>query len=323
MTPKKLQQHAREQSNATPASENRPQNAEGNAGLKRNEIAYTLSDGQVIVVKKRRSPAVMEAIGDIWSALSRLDFCWELAIEDMRQRFDRTSLGLLWIGVSYASFVLIYVAIFGRMMNGSTATVAAHIGYGFLVWNFISGAVTEGLVNFEKSGAWIKALPIPMSVFPMQSTFRLIINTVISAVITVLMVKAYSLSEPFELASPAVLLSLGAAFLIMIFTSFWVHMLLGILAARYRDLIPLGSTILRVGFFLTPVIWERDLLGEFGHVLSTWNPATHFIEIVRTPVMRGEIPTHSWLIVLVFTMIGFVVTIAIFAWARRRIIYWL
>jgi ABC-type polysaccharide/polyol phosphate export permease len=98
-------------------------------------------------------------------------------------------------------------------------------------------------------------------------------------------------------------------------------LLLGMIAARFRDIIPIVGSLLQLLFFLTPVLYQPAHLGQVGQLLA-FNPATHFVEIMRSAFL-GEAPSSvSWLAVLGMLLAGAIGSFLLFARFRARITYW-
>ena len=101
-----------------------------------------------------------------------------------------------------------------------------------------------------------------------------------------------------------------------------VGLFLGVLAARYRDIMHFSATIMQIAYFLTPVIWVIPEQGGRALVAKV-NPFTHYIAIFRQPIMDGTVPVQSWLIVLACTAGLALMALIFFATSRRKIIFWL
>ena len=101
----------------------------------------------------------------------------------------------------------------------------------------------------------------------------------------------------------------------------WAGLLLAIVSARFRDVPPIVTSIVRICFFVTPIIWMPELMPARPLVLDV-NPFFHLVEVVRAPLL-GQVPgLASWIAVLVMTAAGWLVTFAFFRRYRRRIAYW-
>lgn len=84
----------------------------------------------------------------------------------------------------------------------------------------------------------------------------------------------------------------------------------------------LVQSVTRVMLFLTPVIWMADLMPRRA-IFLTWNPFYHYIEIVRAPLLERPFDPLHWQVAIGGTLIGWVVTLAIYTRFRPRIPYWL
>jgi lipopolysaccharide transport system permease protein len=79
---------------------------------------------------------------------------------------------------------------------------------------------------------------------------------------------------------------------------------------------------MRLAFFITPVIWIPDQLGERAY-LALFNPFTYFLELIREPLL-GRIPdAHTWALALAVTVVGCAATALVFSRFRSRVPYWL
>jgi lipopolysaccharide transport system permease protein len=80
----------------------------------------------------------------------------------------------------------------------------------------------------------------------------------------------------------------------------------GILAAylldRHRILKAMLPQLLFLAFLVTPVIWQKEQLLRAAW-LADWNILHHALEIVRRPLLTGELPWSSLLIVLGFNAV--------------------
>ena len=120
-------------------------------------------------------------------------------------------------------------------------------------------------------------------------------------------------------AGPALLAVPGLALLLL--NGIWAALLLGVISARFRDVPPIVASIVRILFFVTPIIWMPGLMPERALVLD-FNPFFHMVEVVRAPLL-GTLPgLVSWLAVLGITLGGWIVAFEFFRRYRWRIAYW-
>ena len=97
---------------------------------------------------------------------------------------------------------------------------------------------------------------------------------------------------------------------------------MGIIGARYRDVPALMVPMVFILFLLTPVMWNPTMLGP-RQILAELNPLTHFLEIVRNPMLGTAPDLTSYSTVIVISVVGWIATFLLFRRFRTRIIFWL
>jgi ABC-type polysaccharide/polyol phosphate export permease len=117
------------------------------------------------------------------------------------------------------------------------------------------------------------------------------------------------------------ILELVPAFLLFAVNGLWISTLLGLASTRFRDIPPIIGSVLQLLFFMTPVIWPADALGEL-RAIAIWNPLFAAIDVVRAPLLGVPTTPTSWPLLLGVTALGSGLAFAMFARFRTRIAYW-
>jgi len=117
----------------------------------------------------------------------------------------------------------------------------------------------------------------------------------------------------------SLLMTAVGLFVLMIFTFF-----AGILASwvfdRFRFLRALLPQLLFLAFLITPVIWQKEQLGD-SHWVADLNPLSHLLEIVRAPLLESSFPWGSQAVVIAVTAVMAVFGIAVHRVNREMILY--
>ena len=268
----------------------------------------------------KRAPNEANAIerstlSDLLAGARRFELWIALSHDDVRFRFKRTALGLAWITVSYLVFVAAKVIIFGAIAPQPTGWFLLYVASGFLAWTFLSGSILDACNVFVTSENWILGLKLPFSLYIFQNVFREIIFFIYSSIIVFV---AFIILRWDHAAQIVWVLP---AFFIYIFNAILVNMYLGPLCTRYRDITQIIQAGLRVMFFLTPLVWTPEQVGEVANWLW-WNPFVYMIDIFRSPLVEGIVPIQSWVVVGLITVINLGLGWAAFSWARNKIPYW-
>jgi len=258
------------------------------------------------------------AVRDVAKAIGRADLAGMLGWQDVKQRYRRSKLGPFWLTISMGVLIGALGFVFGRIFNSPLHEFLPFLAAGIILWTYISTVINEGCTAFISSDAVIKQLPLPMFLHIMRVIWR---NLVILAHnIVIIPVLFLVFLRPLELVA---LLAIPGLILTTL-TLAWVALLAGVLCTRYRDLSQMVASVLQITFYVTPIIWMPSMLsGRRDFIFLDINPFYHLIEVVRAPIL-GVAPTlTNWLVSIGISLVGWVITLAVYGKYRSRISYWL
>lgn len=236
---------------------------------------------------------------------------------DVRRRYRRSIFGPLWTTLSMAIFVMALGALYAKLFGRPPSVYIPHLTLGFLAWTFLAGVIGGGCNAFVASERYIKEIRVPLSAFVYRMIWQQVIMFCYQSLVFVA-VAAFFQIKPGPVALLAV-----AGFALFILNAVWVGLFMGVLATRYRDIPEIMNNIIRIVFFLTPILWMPEMVGEGRSLLLDFNPFYHFIEIVRAPLLGNAPHEKAWVVALGFAAVGWPLALLLFARARGRIAYWL
>ena len=102
----------------------------------------------------------------------------------------------------------------------------------------------------------------------------------------------------------------------------WMAALIGLAGARFADTKHGLSLAMRFLFFATPVFWRADALGDRS-MIAMANPFTHFLEVVRAPLLGEPVSDIAWTVVLATSATGIIPTVLVYGQYSRRLVFWL
>lgn len=265
---------------------------------------------------RSNSNPVSDAWFDLREGLTRHTLWINLGLQEVKQLYRGSLLGAAWIVVSFLVFGAGLIWFFGALSSSEAAWFAAYLLLGLWVYQFIATSITGACTVFIAAEGWLRSQRLPISLFAYKLTFRNVFNLALTgiSVALALIYVGHPVSWGALWAIPGILM--------IVYTSVWVSLLLGIVTARFRDLQHIVATIMRFAFLMTPVLWVADELGTRGKFANI-NPLTHYIAIVREPLLNGQVVMFHWWLVLAMTIVGTVVTFGVFARFRRDLIFWL
>ena len=238
-----------------------------------------------------------------------------LGWQDVRRRYRRSLIGPFWLTISMGVLVAVLSTLYGTLLKVEIADYAPFLALGFIIWTLISGFINEGCTAFTDAGSIIKQVDLPLSIHVYRVAWRDLIIFFHNAAIFVVVAVIFSIWPGWVglLAVP------GLALLCL--NGVWVGLLFGLVSARFRDVPPIMDSIVRIAFFVTPIIWMPELLPDRVMLLD-FNPFYHYVELVRAPLLGRAPQLDSWFAVLGMTLGGWLVTLVMFRNYRQRLAYW-
>jgi lipopolysaccharide transport system permease protein len=252
-------------------------------------------------------------LADIGAAVKLRSVWWELASEDVVDSHRRTMLGPIWPLLNYVLFVATLVMIFGA--TAGPVNFTAYVASGMLVWLFISDVLSMSATLFMRERGFIQGTVLPISIYVLRQTMVTAIRS-FYALLGAIPVLLFSGTE----LTPA-LLSIVPAFLLLLLTAPAIAVLFALAGVFFRDFQFIVVNAMRLMFFVTPVFWTLEGIGGWQGFFYHWNPLTHYIDIVRRPVVEGIVPLTSWTITLLATMLLSAAALVLLGKFNRQIVF--
>lgn len=206
-------------------------------------------------------------------------------------KYKQAALGVAWSILKPLISMVIYVAVFSRLAGDR---VSGDVPYpvfmftGLLFWQYFSqsaASVGNSLISYQ---GIIKKIYFPRLIVPISTAISGLVDFCFSLVLYVVLLVVFNVSPPIEgwLMLP-----------VLVALSFMSLLGLGLVAAslnvKYRDVQQILPFILQLGFFLTPVVYSRDLLSENLQWLLFINPMAGIIELARSVFLGSGAPKIS------------------------------
>lgn len=232
-------------------------------------------------------------------------------------KYRKTALGPLWVMVSPAMFVGFLGFMYSKVNTVSLEVFVPHLAIGYITWLFMSTLVNQGATLFVSRRQEMLQGRVVVTDIVFSSIFLSLLQYAQQAIIFVLVLLFYSVV--LNLYS---LVSLIGVFILFI-NGFWVTVFFGILGARYRDLAEVVTAVMRLAFFITPIIWiPKDGQGGVLGAFLIYNPFYHYLELVRAPLLGNAIMPISWIVVGIITTAGIILSALLYRRTARFLPIW-
>lgn len=241
-----------------------------------------------------------------------------LVSKDIKIKYRRSALGVAWSVLNPLLTMIVLTAVFQKMMRISVdGDYPTYYIVGSTLWNFFSEATNLSMGSILGSAPLIKKVYIPKYMFPLEKCFFSLVNFLFSmvAVLIVMFVRGVYPTWTFLLFPLAVLYC-------FVFTC-GISLFLSAANVYFRDVAHLYGVFLTLWMYLTPVIYQTNLVGDNSLILKVikCNPMYYYITYFRDVVMYGTVPglMHN-LICLVTALAAFIIGAFVFKKAEGKFI---
>jgi lipopolysaccharide transport system permease protein len=255
------------------------------------------------------------ALADLRDGLSQWRLALALARLDLRNRYRGSVLGPLWMSLSTLIMLVGLGLLYGALFKFKLSNYLPHLAVSLIVWQWMAGFINDSCATLTSAEGVIRQMRLPYTLHALRVAFR---NTLVAAHSLPLIPIVFLI---FGLVpGPEALLAIPGLVLICI-NMLAGGLLLGMVCARFRDIPPIVANVVQLAFFVSPILWKPELLGD-AMVWMAFNPFYALLETVRGPLLEGGGPPLAWLAAIFYTTLHVVLAGFLFARFRSRIAFW-
>lgn len=265
----------------------------------------------------RRTGAVVSALADLNWTRRLLPITLRQAYQDIRQRYQRSVLGPLWLTLGTVAFIVGFVIIGSIIFGVDRVSYISFLAAGIIAWQFTVALFVESAGMYESNAVALQAHRMPISVIPVRTFVR---NLIILAhnIPVLLVIGLFSGSYNFNtlLIVPAIAIVFGSYF--------GLSVILGVLGTRFRDIKPAMTVFMQFMFYFTPIFWDPEVIDRYPErLMIELNPFYYFITLLRAPLIGEQAEMLHWAVGLALLVASILAAFLTFALFRRRLTYWL
>ncbi len=254
-------------------------------------------------------------LGEIW----RCRYFWlSLVKMDLRTRYRRTILGVGWSLLSPLAMASVLCVVFHRLFNMSIAEYAPFVLSGLAFWAFFTGVILQGCECFYQGETYIRQHPAPLAIYPLRTALGCGFHFLLALCVVI------GLKWFFQgFTSWTALVALVPALAIMFVLAWAAALIAGFCSVFFPDIKHLTEVGLQILFYATPIFYPPEILRDRGlSWAADFNPIASLVQLVRLPVLKGEIPpAGAWIAACVATAAVVVVGGVIVARWQKRLIF--
>jgi len=264
--------------------------------------------------------ASTSVLGSAKEAWKFREFISYMTKRELRTTYLRSYLGWIWSLLNPIAEVAIYTLVFSVLLDISRPTspngfdsFPHFLMSGIAIWGFYRMVSSKVLSNFMGTVRLRRKLYFP----PVAAALSTALSTLVEASLLLVVVGVFFAAWG-QLSIHAIVVIPAAIFAAT--SGLGVGLALSVVNSKYRDVSYLYTIVLRLGFYLLPLIWPIESAeGRFGafpwlEPIITSNPFARMIEFGRAGLMYQQWPTlNQWLYMTIFSAATLFVGWTIFA----------
>lgn len=244
----------------------------------------------------------MSNVRAYWKKIYEARYFWmHLARIELKNKFRRSKLGILWTFVSPLCLTAIMSVVFATAFHVEIASYAPYILSGILFWDVLSGGFIGGSYSIISNDAYIRQFNHPMTIYTLKTAIVITTSFLIALISLTLWVLFI---RPLNLL--VVVFTLPATVCIFFVLAWSGVTIAAFVSTKYRDYPQMAPLILQTLWYVSPVFFQQEMF-EQNALLYVWfnaNPITHLLFLLRAPFLTGTLPTlTNYLVSIVFVAV--------------------
>lgn len=240
---------------------------------------------------------------------------FSFAKRDFKERYVGTGLGQFWYILSPLVMIFVYTVIFSDFMKMKLNIIDSAYAYsiylvpGLLAWTSFSTIITRLNNSFSEKANLIKKINVPMYVFQLSIMLTELFVFIISFILAMgfLILVNHNLSFNFLFLFPIMILQTIFAFSLGVIFSLFNPF--------FRDLREVVPIFLQLWFWMTPIIYMKEMIENKYPLLLYYNPFYYFTSTYQEIFLFSRLPSFEKILFLTFLSFG-VFFIAIYLYKK-------
>lgn len=240
------------------------------------------------------------------SPLKYIYFFKEIVTRDIKKKYYKSSLGLLWTVLNPLMMMLVITVVFSTLFKRNIDNYPVYYMTGSLLFSFFSGSTNQSLHAMVSNNALLRKIYVPKYMFVLSPIAVNLVNLFFS-LIALFVVKLVTQS-PFTIYTwlmpiPIIYTAVFTTGMSLILSAYGVF---------FRDLNHLYGILITAWTYVTPMFYPISIIPQKYLFIFELNPLYHFISIMRDLVYIGKMPSEKSLIIascyaLITLILGIVV----------------
>lgn len=255
------------------------------------------------------------------AAIWRCRYFWMSLVKmDLRTRYRRSVLGLGWSLLHPIAMTTVICIVFHKLFNMDVADFGPFLLSGLTTWNFLASTINQGCETFFQAEPYIRQHPAPLAIYPLRTVLGAAFHFGLALFVVLLLTWWFK-----GFANLAAIGTLIPTFFLLLVLGWSLSVLAGFAHLMFSDMKHLLDVAVQIMFYATPIFVPPAELEKRGLAwLVDYNPAAAILELVRQPILNGNLPgLRAWAFTVGVTLAAFGLAIFTLVRLQKRLILYL
>ncbi len=210
---------------------------------------------------------------------------YELVIRDIKIRYRRSFLGLLWTLINPVLTMIVMTIVFQHFLRFDISNYPVYFFAGNILFSFFTEATSNAMHAITDNGSLLKKVYIPKYLFPVSKVLSSGVNLFFSFIAMLLVM----LFTGVEFQWTLLLTPLVMLYILMF--AIGIGMVLSTVMVFFRDIAHLYGIFTMLWMYLTPIFYPESFIDRgYAYILLYINPMIYFVRYMRNIVLDGVVP---------------------------------
>jgi lipopolysaccharide transport system permease protein len=233
--------------------------------------------------RRQRGAGLIEQARTIWRYR---DLIWVLAVRNVKVKYQRSALGLLWTLLNPLLMLLILMAVFTHIVRIPIPQYWAFLLSGYFVFHCVSQIMTASSLVYLEHATMVRSIAFPVEAPVVAATLSRLFEFMIEFGLTLVLIILFRHGGiPFSF------LLLPWLILLLLLLTLGLAMPVATLAVFYYDFRHMLPALSAALFYISPVFYSVDMVPEALEPIYYINPIAYLLNIFHLVLYDGVLPS--------------------------------
>lgn len=237
---------------------------------------------------------------------------------DLRRKYKRSTLGYIWSMLNPLLMMTILAIVFSSIMRMNVKNYAIYLFSGSIVWTYFEYTISAAIGAIRGNASIMSQVSVPNYIFPISTSFSATADVFFSIVPLLLIMLFLGHEINYHmLFIPIILIPL-------FFFTMGIGLLVAVSNIFYEDTEHLVQVAMKALYFLSPILYMRNMLPDWLVPYISLNPLFRLIEFGHDLIFYGRFPSLlSYTYVFITSSIILIIGIYFFNKFEKKFMYFL